>query len=433
MPDPHRIVIVGGGFGGLNAARALRKARAEVTLIDKRNFHLFQPLLYQVASGALSPGDIAAPLRAVLSRQKNTRVLLAEAVDFDLAGRKVILRDGELPYDTLVVAAGAENQYFGNGAWERYAPGLKTVEDATEIRRRIFKAYERAEREADPEARRAWLRFVVVGGGPTGVELAGAIAEIARDTLRGDFRSIRTEMSEIIVVEGADRLLTPFHPSLSSDAERSLVRLGVRARTGLRVVGVDENGLDVQTPNGRQRIEARTVLWAAGVRAAALAGKLAEAAGLDLERGGRIRVQPDLTLAGHPEVFVIGDMAWCEQDGKPLPGVAPVAIQQGRYVGQAIRRRLEGKPVAPFRYVDKGNMAVIGRAHGIAEIGRLRLHGWIGWLFWLFVHLMYLVGFQNRVLVFIKWAFLYLTFNRGARLITGDERPQAAQGRAALR
>lgn len=423
MPDEHRVVIIGGGFGGLNAARALRPARAEVTLIDKRNFHLFQPLLYQVASGALSPGDIAAPLRAVLSRQKNTRVLLAEAVDFDIAGRRVILRDGEVRYDTLVVAAGAENQYFGNDGWQPYAPGLKTVEDATEIRRRIFKAYERAEREPDPVARRAWLRFVVVGGGPTGVELAGAIAEIARDTLRGDFRSIRTEMSEIMVVEGGGRILTAFHPSLSSEAERSLVRLGVRARTGLRVVDIDENGLEVETPNGRQRIEARTVLWAAGVRAAGLAEKLAKAAGLDLERGGRMRVQADLTLAGHPEVFVIGDMAWCEQDGKPLPGVAPVAIQQGRYVGRAIQRRLEGKTVTPFRYSDKGNMAVIGRAHGLAEIGWLRLHGWIGWLFWLFVHLMYLVGFQNRVLVFIKWAFLYLTFNRGARLITGDERP----------
>jgi NADH:ubiquinone reductase (H+-translocating) len=422
MSSPHRVVIVGGGFGGLNAARALRRSPVEITLIDKRNFHLFQPLLYQVASGALSPGDISAPLRSVLARQPNTRVLMGHVTGFDPAGRKVLLGGGDqVPYDTLVVAAGAENQYFGNDHWTGHAPGLKTVEDATEIRRRIFTAFERAERETDPDARRAWLRFVVVGGGPTGVELAGALAEISRDTLRHDFRSIRTAMSEILLVEGSDRVLTPFHSTLSGHAERSLIRLGVRARTGVRVVGIDREGLDVETHSGRERIVARTVLWAAGVRGAGLGSALAEAAGLKTERGNRVRVGPDLTLPGHPEIFVIGDMAWCEQNGQPLPGVAPVAMQQGHYIARAIDGRVRGRPVGPFRYIDKGNMAVIGRAHGIAEIGRLRFHGWVGWLFWLFVHLMYLVGFQNRLLVFIKWGFMYLTFNRGARLITGEK------------
>jgi NADH dehydrogenase len=414
------VVILGGGFGGLHAAKGLRKAPVEVTLVDRRNFHLFQPLLYQVATGGLSPGDITSPLRRVLRGCRNTRVLLAEATDIDARGRRVVLTTGELAYDFLVVATGARHHYFGNERWEAHAPGLKTIEDATEIRSRILFAFEAAERETDPEARRGWLTFVIVGAGPTGVELAGTLGEIANDTLQGDFRSIRPEEARILLLEGADRVLPSFPPELSAKAESALLRHGVRSLAGARVSGIDADGVTLVRRGQEERIAARTVLWAAGVRASFLGRVLAERAGAPVDPVGRILVEPDLTVPGHPEILVIGDLAlYRHQGGKPLPGVAPVAIQQGRYAGRLIRGRLRGETLPPFRYFDKGTLATIGRHHAVADFGRLRFAGFLAWLTWLFVHLMYLVGFQNRLLVFIQWAFQYFTFNRGARLITG--------------
>jgi NADH dehydrogenase len=395
----------------------------DVTLVDRRNFHLFQPLLYQVATGSLSPGEIAAPLRSLLSRQKNTRVLLGDAVTVDAAGRRLILSDGAVPYDTLLVATGAQNQYFGHEAlWEPIAPGLKSIEDATRIRRKILYAFEAAERETDPTRRKAWLTFVIVGAGPTGVELAGALAEIARDTLRHDFRSIHPEESQILLLEGAPHVLPVFPNSLSDAAERSLVRLGVRSRTGVKVTAIDAAGVTMTSAQGEERIEARTVIWAAGVAVSSFIGALAQATGAPCDKMGRIRVEPDLTVPGHPEIFVVGDAAYLEFHGAPLPGVAPVAMQQGRYAAHAIVERLRGHTPPPFRYLNKGNLAVIGRAAGVADFGRLRFHGFAAWFLWLTVHLMYLAQFRNRVLVFVRWGFQYLTFDRGARLITGDVR-----------
>jgi NADH dehydrogenase len=413
----HRVVIVGGGFGGLYAAHALRKAPADVTLLDRRNFHLFQPLLYQVATGSLSPGDITAPLRAVLRDQKNTRVLLGEATGLDASTRELLLTDGSIPYDTLVVATGAQNHYFGNHTWPSVAPGLKSIEDATAVRHKILYAFEAAEREENLERRRAWLTFVIVGAGPTGVELAGALAEIATDTLRHDFRSIHPEESHIILLEGSPHVLPVYPESLSLDAERSLIRLGVRPRTNVRVTAIDSESVTLATG---ERIATRTVLWAAGVAPSSFGKVLEQSAGAPLDRQGQVNIAPDLTVPGHPEIFVIGDLAHLDQDGKPLPGVAPVAMQEGRYVAKAIIERLQGKTPAPFRYHDKGSLAVIGRAAGVADFGRLHFHGWIAWLLWLFVHLMYLVQFRNRLIVFIRWGFEYLTFDRGARLITGS-------------
>ncbi|MGI8741284.1 MAG: NAD(P)/FAD-dependent oxidoreductase [Bryobacteraceae bacterium] len=413
---PH-VVILGGGFGGLYAAKALGKAPVDLTLIDRRNFHLFQPLLYQVATGALSPGEVASPLRAVLNGQKNTRVLLGAAVDLDADARRVTLDAGSVEYDTLIVATGSRNFYFGNDAWEQYAPGLKTIEEATQIRHKILYAFEAAEREADPEKRREWLTFVVVGAGPTGVELAGALGEIANDTLKNDFRSIRPEEARILLLDGSPRVLPPFPPDLSQKAERSLIRLGVRPRTNVKVTEIDEGGV---TLNDSERINARTVIWAAGVRASRFGEVLANRAGAKLDRNGHVIVASDCSVPGHPEIFVIGDLARLEQDGKPLPGVAQVAMQQGDYVAKLMRKRLTGGTSKPFRYFDKGNLAVIGRAAAVAEIGKLHVSGLIAWLIWLFVHLMYLVQFSNRLLVFVHWGFLYLTFNRGARLITGE-------------
>jgi len=414
----HRVVILGGGFGGLYAARALRRAPVDITLIDRRNFHLFQPLLYQVATGSLSPGEIAAPLRSILSRQRNVRVVLEEAVSLDAEQRLV----AAMPYDTLVVAAGSRNTYFGNDQWQSVAPGLKSIEDATAMRRKILYAFEAAERESDLATRRAWLTFVVVGAGPTGVELAGALSEIATDTLRHDFRSIHPEESRILLLDGSPRVLPSYPEDLSAEAERSLVRLGVRSRNNVRVTAIDAEGLTLRTPQGEERLETRTVLWAAGVAPSEFGGVLERSAGAKLDRQGRVMVGPDLTIPGHPEIFVIGDLAYVEQDGKPLPGVAPVAMQQGRYVAQAILERLRGRPSEPFHYFNKGSLAVIGRAAGVADFGRLHFHGLPAWLLWLFVHLMYLVQFQNRLVVFIHWGFLYLTFDRGARLITGDDK-----------
>jgi NADH dehydrogenase len=418
----HKVVIIGGGFGGLYAAKALRRAPVRVTLIDRRNFHLFQPLLYQVATGGLSPSEIASPLRHVLRRNRNTEVLLGEVVDLDTANRRVMLRDGVASYDTLIAATGSTHSYFGHDDWERFAPALKTIEDATEIRSRMLLAFEKAEREPEAEARHAWLTFVVVGAGPTGVELAGALGEIANDTLRHDFRHIDPSEARILLVEGSDRVLQSYPPDLSAAAEQSLIQLGVRTMTQAMVQAVDETGVTVLQGDETQHIAARTVLWAAGVQASPLGRILRDRAGAAIDRVGRVLVEPDLSVAGHPEILVIGDLAnFSHQTGKPLPGVAPVAMQQGRYAAALIVQRLAGKTARPFHYWDKGSLATIGRAAAVADFGRIHISGLIAWLTWLFVHLMYLVGFDNRLLVFIKWAYNYLTFNRGARLITGQE------------
>jgi len=420
----QRVVILGGGFGGLYSAKALRRAAVDLTVVDKRNFHLFQPLLYQVATGSLSPGEIASPLRGILGRQRNTRVLLGEAVDLDPARRVLILADGEVEYDTLVVATGARDAWFGHDEWEEHASPLKTIEEAVRIRHRILYAFEAAEREADPVKRREWLTFIVVGAGATGVELAGALGEIANDTLKHDFRSIDPSQARILLLDGANQVLPSYPADLSKKAEVSLIRLGVRPYAGVRVIAIDEAGVTVEHADQKtERLSARTIIWAAGVRASAFGEVLAGHAGVKLEKGGRVAVGPDLTLPGHPEIFVIGDLAHCvDAEGRQLPGVAQVAMQQGSYVARTIRRRIAGKADrAPFHYFDRGDLAVIGRAAAVARIRGLHLSGFPAWLIWLFVHLMYLVEFSNRVLVFVHWGFLYLTFNRGARLITGAE------------
>jgi len=418
--QPHRVVLLGGGFGGLYASKALKKAPVQLTVVDRRNFHLFQPLLYQVATGSLSPGEIASPLRAVLRRQSNTQVLLGEAIDLDAEHRKVKLNFGELEYDTLIVATGSTDSYFGHENWSRVAPGLKSIEEATEIRHKILYAFEAAEEEHDPKIRHEWLTFVLVGGGPTGVELAGALGEIAHDTLRRDFRSIRPEEAVIYLVEGSPRVLPTYPADLSAKAEASLKRLGVTVRTGAFVTDLDPGGVAIKTATGTERIAARTVIWSAGVKASPFGHVLEERAGAQLDRAGRVIVKPDCSLPGHPEIFVIGDLAHFEENGKMLPGVAQVAMQEGGYVARLIRKRLKGETLPPFRYFDKGNLAVIGRAAAVAQIGPLHMSGLLAWLTWLFVHLMYLVEFSNRVLVFVHWGFLYLTFDRGARLITGS-------------
>jgi len=422
MASAHRVVIVGGGFGGLYAAKKLGRVPVSLTLIDRRNFHLFQPLLYQVATGALSPGEIASPLRAVVGRNRNTEVVLAEVRDLDVAGKRVILDEGNIPYDDLIVATGVTHDYFGHDQWEPLAPGLKTVEDATAIRSRLLLAFERAEREQDPEKRRAWLNFVIVGGGPTGVELAGALGEISNDTLRHDFHHIDPAEANILLIEGEARLLPVFPADLSAAAEKQLLALGVHSRTKALVTAIDEEGVTVTGANGATRIATHTVLWAAGVRASRMGKVLADRAGAQLDRAGRVLVEPDLTLAGHPEIRVIGDLAnFSHQTGKPLPGVAPVAMQQGRYVAQAIARKLRGQTLPPFHYFNKGNLATIGRNKAVADFGKVRFSGFPAWFLWVFVHLMYLVEFENRLLVFVEWVYNYFTRNRGARLITGKQ------------
>jgi NADH dehydrogenase len=441
MPEAHihRVVVVGGGFGGLQAALGLRRAAVEITLVDRSNFHLFQPLTYQVATGALSPGQIAYPLRAIFKRDDNVRVVLAEVADFDLGARELHLRGvGEvpapaatLPYDTLIVAGGSRYSYFGHDDWSAVAAEVKSLESALTVRGRILSAFEAAEQEPDPERRAAWLTFAVVGAGPTGVEMAGQIAELARDTLRHDFRAADPRAGRILLVEAADRVLTAFPPSLSARAERSLKRLGVTPALGRTVVAVDREGVTVEDGGGGQeRIAARTVVWAAGVTASGLAGRLGELTGAERDRAGRVAVQPDLTLPGHPEVFALGDMVRVRgADGEPvvLPGVAPVAMQQGRYAARAVRARLEGGTPPPFRYHNKGDLATIGRAAAVADVKGLKLSGLLAWVTWLVVHLWYLVGFQNRVLVLISWAFSFVTRDRGARLITNDPRPDVAR------
>ena len=421
MERNRKIVILGGGFGGLHAARSLKNAALEVTLIDRRNFHLFQPLLYQVATGWLSPANIASTLRAVLKRQKNARVLLAEAIDIDVGNRQVILSDGKVAYDTLIVATGSRHHYFGNDAWEAVAPGLKTIEDATEMRRRIFLAFEAAEREADAKRIGALLTFVIVGGGPTGVELAGALADIARDTLINDFRSIDPAAAQILLLEAADRILTAYPAELSKKAELFLSQAGVSVRTNTIVTAMEEGGVITKHRETVERIPCHTVLWAAGVQASFLGKLLAKHCGANVDRSGRVLVEPDLSVPNHPEIFVIGDLAnYPHQTGQPLAGLAPVAMQEGEYVAKLLHSRLEGRPILTFRYKDRGNMAIVGRGSAVAFMGRIQLAGFGAWLAWLFVHLIHLVEFENKVLVLIQWGWYYFRRNRAARLITAD-------------
>jgi NADH:ubiquinone reductase (H+-translocating) len=434
----HRVVVVGGGFGGLQAVVKLRRAPVDITLVDRRNFHLFQPLTYQVATGGLSPGQIAYPLRAIFKRDRNIRVLMAEVSDFDLDAREVQLRSVDrvpapdsIPYDTLIVAGGSHYSYFGHDEWIDFAHEVKSLESALAVRSQILSAFEAADAEADSEKREAWLTFIVVGGGPTGVEMAGQLGELARDTLRRDFRAIDTRRGRILLIEAAGRLLTGFPPSLSEKAARSLQRLGVTSMLDSTVVGVDRNGVTIEDGSGaRERVPSRTVVWAAGVSASELASRLSELTGAERDRAGRITVEADLTLPGRPEVFALGDMVRVRDPAGAVvtfPGVAPVAMQQGRYVAKVVRDRLRGRETPPFRYSDKGNLATIGRAAAVADIKGLRISGLLAWLIWLFVHLWYLVGFQNRLLVFIQWFFSFATHGRGARLIT-EPAASAARG-----
>ena len=410
-PPPH-VVILGGGFGGLYAAKALRGAPARVTLVDRRNHHLFQPLLYQVATAGLNPADIAAPIRSILRGQSNVSVIMAEAVAVDVPGRRVALADGEIAYDSLIVATGATHSYFGNDGWAPHAPGLKTIEDALEIRRRVLSAYESAEREPDPARRREWMTFVIVGAGATGVEMAGALAEISRHALSREFEHIDPRSARIILVEGTSRVLPTYPPGLSDRARRQLERLGVEVWTEARVTAIDERSVSL----GEEKVAARTVVWAAGVQASPLVRSL----GVPLDRAGRVLVTPELTIPGRSDVFVIGDLVALEQDGKPVPGVSPAAIQQGRHAARNVVRLLRGEPLAPFRYLDKGNFATIGRGAAVADIpGGIRISGFLAWAAWMAIHIFFLIGFRNRVLVMFQWAYSYMTFRRGARLITG--------------
>ncbi|MDH5643266.1 MAG: NAD(P)/FAD-dependent oxidoreductase [Gemmatimonadota bacterium] len=417
-----RVVIVGGGFGGLYAAKRLGGLPLDITLIDRRNFHTFQPLLYQVATAGLSPSDITAALRWILRKQRNTTVLLGDVVTIDASQKQIFLSDGKaISYDTLILATGVTHDYFGNDSWEKPAPGLKTIEDATEIRSRILRAFEAAEHAPDNVENEGWLNFVVVGGGPTGVELAGAMSELARQTMRHDFRGINPAATEISLIEAGPRILQAFPPSLSDQAKKSLRALGVSVLTDTRVTEISNHHVRLSSEKGNETLKTKTVVWAAGVRASPLGRDLAKSLGLECDRSGRIPVEPDLTIAGHPEIFVIGDLAsFTHKGGKPLPGVAPVAIQQGRYVAKTIKHRVRtGRQNLrkPFVYINKGELATIGRARAVANFRKLRFGGYPAWLIWLFVHLMYLVEFENRVLVFVQWAWNYVTRNRGARII----------------
>jgi NADH:ubiquinone reductase (H+-translocating) len=425
------VVVVGGGFGGLQAVLKLRRLPVEVKLVDRRNFHLFQPLTYQVATGALSPGEIAYPLRAIFKRNRNVHVLMAEVKDFDLGARELKLGAAEgvpapetIPYDTLIVSGGSQYSYFGHDEWSEQAAEVKSLESALTVRNRLLSAFEAAEWESDAERRAAWLTFVVVGAGPTGVEMAGQIGELARDTLRGDFRRIDPRKARILLVEAADRVLTTFPASLSAKAARSLEKLGVTVLTQRTVVGIDGEGVAIDRYGQPERIPSRTVIWAAGVTASRLGTRLAELTTAESDRAGRVTVEQDLTLPGHPEVFALGDMVRVRDAtgaATVLPGVAPVAMQQGRYVAKVVRDRLRSRPTQPFRYRDKGNLATIGRGAAVADIKGLRLSGHLAWFTWLLVHLWYLVGFQNRLVVLIRWTSSFFTHGRGARLITGQD------------
>jgi NADH:ubiquinone reductase (H+-translocating) len=428
MPARHRVVVVGGGFAGLQAVRKLARAPVGVTLIDRRNFHLFQPLAYQVATGSLSPAEIASPLRGVLKRQMNARVLLAEVSGFDLAHRRVLTTDlatGEaeaVGYDTLIVAGGSAYSYFGHDEWEQLAPAPKGLEETLEIRRRLLSAFEAAETELVVARRERWLTFVVVGAGPTGVEMAGQIAEMARRTLRREFRAIDPRDARILLIEASDRVLGTFPPRLSASAQRALERLGVSVLLGRRVLEVDDGSVTVEDAKGTlETIPAGAIVWAAGVHASGLARLLADASDGTVDSAGRLEVEPDLTIPGHPEVFAIGDMITIrhrDRESAPLPGVAPAAMQQGRYAGRVVRQRLEGRNSRPFRYHDKGNLATIGKAKAVADLPGIELTGFIAWLIWLFVHLFYLIGVQNRLIVFTRWGASFLTNGRSSRIIT---------------
>jgi NADH dehydrogenase len=414
IASPPRIVIVGGGFGGLAVAKALRKTPVQITLVDRTNHHLFQPLLYQVAMAGLSPADIAAPIRSILNNQRNVSVLLAEATGVDFERQALLLSDGELPFDYLLLATGGRTSYFGHDEWSRFAPGLKSLDDAIEIRRRVLLAFEAAEREVDSGRRRDLLRFVVVGGGPTGVELAGAIAELARHVLARDFRSINPSSAEIVLLEGGPRILPSFPPDLSASAARQLAGLGVTVRVNAHVTRIDERGVSL----GDELLASTTVIWGAGVRATSLTERL----GVPLDRAGRIVIEPDLSLPGHANVFAIGDMVnFSHQNGQSLPGISPVAMQMGRHVARNIERDLRGQPREPFRYVDRGTMATIGRKAAVAQVGRWKLSGFPAWITWLLVHIYFLIGFRNRLAVLFNWAWSYFTYQRGARLITGRQ------------
>ena len=422
MSERWKVVIIGGGFGGLSAAQHLKSNLVDVTLIDRRNYHLFQPLLYQVATGSLSAGEVASPLRSVLSRQKNTRVWLGTVVDIDADSKRVSLADGAIvPYDSLIVAAGSQTSYFGRNEWQEWAPGMKSIEEATIIRHKILYAFEVAERLSDPEQRRAWLTFVIVGAGPTGVELSGAIAEIARQTLKNDFRSIHPEEAQIILMDGAPRVLMPFPEGLAEKAHRTLTNLGVQIRCGAMVKHISEEGLTIQSEKGADSIAAKTVVWAGGITASPLGKIMASRTKAETDKGGRVKVKPDLTIPNYPDIYVVGDLASAtDKSGKPLPGMAQVAMQGGAYAAKAIVRKVKGqKEPPPFHYFDKGSLAVIGRGAAVADVFGAHLSGFIAWLVWAFIHIVYLVNFQSRVLVFIQWAIQDLTFSRGARLITG--------------
>jgi len=421
----HRVVILGGGFGGLSAVQALKRVPVQVTLLDRRNFHLFQPLLYQVATGSLSPWEIAAPLRSVLRKQKNAEVLLGEAADIDPRKNLLTLTDGaQFEYDSLIVSTGSQTSYYGNDSWRKNAPSLKTVEEATNIRQKILLAFECAERAATEEEARAWLTFVIVGAGATGLELAGALAEIANETLRHDFRRINPTEAQILLVEGGPRVLTAFPDDLAEKAERLVSKLGVKVLKGVKVSNVDADGVTFEHGATSERLAAKTVLWAGGVTTNEFGRTLAKRTEAKTDRIGRIAVTPQLTIPNFPNIFVVGDLALAnDKDGKPLPGVAQVAMQGGAYVAKAVRARVEKKPEPPpFHYFNKGDMAVIGRAAAVANIFGLHLSGLIAWLVWLFIHLIYIVEFQSRIIVFIQWGIQFVTFSRGARLITGDTR-----------
>jgi len=424
QPEP-RVVIVGGGFGGLNVAQALANSPVRLTLVDRRNHHLFQPLLYQVATAALNPSDIAIPIRRILRRQRNVEVLLAEAKAVDFAERRLLLDEGSVAYDFLVVATGARHSYFGREDWMPVAPGLKSIGDALEIRRRVLSAFEQAEREADESKREAWLTFVVVGAGPTGVELSGALCEIAQHALARDFRHINPAQARVILLEGSDRVLPPYVPELSEKARRQLVRLGVDVRTGQRVTGIDAESVQI----GDERIATRTVLWAAGVMGSGFARTLE----VPVDRAGRLIVEDDLTIAGHPGVFAIGDVACLVQNGVQVPGVAPAAVQQARHTADNILRALRGELPLPFRYRNKGSLSTIGRSAAVADFGRLKLSGAPAWLAWLVLHLLFLVGFRNRLIVLFQWGWSFVSYDRGARLITGPLQRDPEQPRAERR
>ncbi len=417
-----KVIVIGAGFGGLFAAKSMKKLPVDVLLLDKRNYHLFQPLLYQVATGGLSPGDIASPIRGVVSRCENVNVYYAEARDIDPVVRSVATTSGDFHYDILVLASGSDNHYFGNEGWRRYAPGLKSIEDATDIRRRILRAFELAEREPDPNRRKELLRFVVIGGGPTGVELCGAIAELAKVTMKGDFRNIDPAEAMILLVEGSDRILPSFPPELSRKAAESLDKLGVTIRIGTLATQIGDASLTLKSGDAQEELKTGAILWAAGVRVNKLGAILSNKLNLKTDKSGRIVIEPDLSVPGHPEIFIIGDLAcYSHQGGKPLPGLAPVAMQQGKYLAKVLESRIKSRKIRPFRYVDKGTLAVIGRNAAVADFGKLRFSGFSAWLLWVFVHIAYLIEYDNKLLVLFQWAWDYFTRKRGARLITWED------------